>query len=91
MFGLIKKIFIGLLTGLVNGSNHAKCISSSNRKCVIQPTFINLHPNEYYPFLVKLDRRVGSCNTVNHLSNKGCIPNKTADLNLSLFNMITGM
>ena len=22
MFGLIKKIFIGLLTGLVNGSNH---------------------------------------------------------------------
>ena len=27
MFGLILKIFIGLLTGLVNGSNHKKCIS----------------------------------------------------------------
>ena len=42
MFGLIKKIFIGLLTGLVNGSNHTKCISLSNQKCMIEPTLINL-------------------------------------------------
>ena len=47
MFGLIKKIFIGLLTGLVNGSNHTKCVSLSNQKCMIQSTLINLHPNEY--------------------------------------------
>ena len=46
MFGLIKKIFIGLLTGLVNGSNQTKCISLSNQKCIIQPTFVNLHPND---------------------------------------------
>ena len=26
MFELIKKIFIGLLTGLVNGCNHTKCV-----------------------------------------------------------------
>ena len=31
MFGLIKKIFIGLLTGLVNGSNHKKCVSLCNQ------------------------------------------------------------
>ena len=41
MFGLIKKIFIELLTGLVNGSNHKKCILLSNQKCMIQPTLIN--------------------------------------------------
>ena len=46
MFRLIKKIFIRLLTGLVNGSNHAKCMSLSNQKCIIQPTLINLHLNE---------------------------------------------
>ena len=63
---------------------------------MIQPTLINLHPNEYsqelhyYPFSVKLDRCVGSCNTLNDLSNKVCVPNKTEDLNLSVFNMITG-
>ena len=47
MFGLSKKIFLGSLTGLVNGSNHTKCISLSNQECMIQPTLINLHPNEY--------------------------------------------
>ena len=94
MFWLIKKIFIGLLSSIVNASNHTKCIFLSNGKCMIQPTLINLHPNEYsqefhyYPFAVKLDRCVGSCNTLNDLSNKACVPNKTEDLNLSVFNMI---
>ena len=97
MFGLIKKIFIGLLTGLVNGSNHTKFESSINQKCEIKPTLINLHPNKYsqkfhyYPFAVKLDRCVGSCNSLNDLSDKVCLPNKTEDLNLSVFNMITGI
>ena len=30
-----------------------------------------------------------SCNTINDLSNKTCVPNKTEDLNLSTFHMIT--
>ena len=69
----------------------------SNQKCDIQPTLINLHPNEYsqefhyYLFAVKLDRCVGSCNIMNDLSNKVCLPNKTKDLNLSMFSMITGI
>ena len=76
-------MFIRLLTGLVNRSNRTKCISLSNHKCMIQPTVITLHPNEYnqefhyYPFVVKLDRCVGRCNTLNDLSNKVCVPNKT--------------
>ena len=41
MLELIKKIFIGLLTGLVNGSNHTKCILWSNQKYEIQPTLID--------------------------------------------------
>ena len=58
-------------------------------------SFINLHPNKYsqelhyYPFAVKLDRCVGSCNTLNDSSNKVFVPDKTEDLNLSMFNMIT--
>ena len=97
MFGLIKKIFIGLSTGLANESNHAKCVSLSNQKCMIQPTLINLHPNEYsqefhcYPVAVKLDKCVVSCNALNDLSNKVCFLNKTEDINLSVFNMITSI
>ena len=47
--------------------------------------------SHYYPFAIKLDRCVGSCNTINDLSNKVCVPNKPEDLNLSLFNMIIGI
>ena len=36
-------------------------------------------------------RCVGSCNTLNDLSNKVCVLSKTKDLNLSVFNMITGI
>ena len=85
MFGLIKKMFIGLLPHLVNRSNHIKRISVNNQKCITQPTLINLYPNKlihkfhYHPFAVKLDRRVGSCNNMNDLSNKVCVANKTED------------
>ena len=97
MIRIIKKMFIVLLSSLVNASNHRKCVSLSNQKWKIQPTLINLHPNEYsqefhyYPISVKLDRCSGNCNNLNDLSNKICIPNKTEDLNLSVSNKITGI
>ena len=90
-------MFIVLLTSVVNAYNHTKCVSLNNKKCEIQPVLINLHPNKYSqefhcsPFAVKLDRCAGSCNTINDLSNKLCVPNKTEDLNLSTFNKITGI
>ena len=95
MFGIFKKMFIVLLTSIVNASIRTKYVSLSNQKCEIQPTLINLHFNDYnqefhyYPLAVKLDRCVGSCNTLNDLSNKAYAPDKTEDLNLSVFNMIT--
>ena len=96
MFGLIKKIFLELITSVVNVYFHTKCIALSIQKFMNQPTLINLHPTGcsqeslYYPFPVELDRSVGSCNTLNGLFNKVYVPNKTEDLNLSMFNMITG-
>ena len=47
MFGFIKKIFMGLLINIANASNRAKHLLLSNQKCIIQPTVINLHPNEH--------------------------------------------
>ena len=86
MFVIIKKMFLVLLSNVVNGSNHTKCVSLNNQKCITQPALVNLHLNEYsqelhyYPFVVKLDRCVGSYNTLNDLSKKGRVPNKTEDL-----------
>ena len=41
--------------------------------------------------MVKLDRCVGTCDTLNDLSSKVCVPTKTEDLNLSMISMITGI
>ena len=79
-------IILCVLYYIVNGSNHTKCVSLSNQKYMNQLTFINLHPNEciqefhYYPFVVKLDRCVGSCNALNNLSSKVCVSSQTEDL-----------
>ena len=62
MLRIIKKMFMGSLITIVNASNYTKCIWLGNQKCMSNPTFINLPPNEYnqefhyYPFAVKLDK-----------------------------------
>ena len=97
MFGFIKQMFTGLLSfrgslaSIVNITSHIKCFYLF----VTQPTVINLHPNEYtqrlsyYPFAVNLDKCMVNCNTLNDLSNRICVSNKTEDLNLSILNFIT--
>ena len=58
-------------------------------------TLINLYPNEYSqgfhycPFTVNLGRCVESCNSPIDLYNRVCVLNKTENLNLQVFNMIT--
>ena len=103
MFRLIRLVFTALLSfsrsiaSRVNAPDHIKCMSLNDEQCMIQPTLINLHPNEYierscyYPFPVNLDRCMGSCNTLNGLSYKVCVQNKTEHLNLNVFIMITGI
>ena len=71
---------MGILSNIFNTSNHSNWISLSNPECMIQIILIKLHSNEYsqefhyYPFSVKLDRCVGSCNVLNDLSNKEIVP-----------------
>ena len=68
MLRLIKKTFMGLSISTTNASNHAKCVSLSNEKCLVQPTLISLHPYEhsqkfyYYPVAITLNWFVGSFN-----------------------------
>ena len=68
-------MFMGLLTSIVNASNHAIYFSLSNQKYMTQIILINLYPKEYsqefdhYPFAVKSARCVGSCKALNDLFN----------------------
>ena len=90
-------MFTGLSIKIVNASNHARVRFVKLSKFMIQPTLMNLHPNEYSqdihysPFAVKWDKCVGSCNTLDDLSNKLCVPNIAEDVNLIVSNMVTGI
>ena len=41
--------------------------------------------------MVSLDECDGSCNSLDDLSSRICVPNKTEDVNLDVFNIITGI
>ena len=82
MFRLIKQVFSGFLSFSV---------SLNNESYMISPTLIDLNPVElkYYPFIISLDECRGSCNFVDDLYIKICVPSKTKDINVKVFNMIT--
>ena len=55
MFGLIKQVFIILLTfGESLGSDRTKCLSLNDELCMVRPSLIDLIPVElkYYPFMI---------------------------------------
>ena len=72
-------------------SSATKCVSLNNEPCMIRPFLINLTHDEikYYPFLIKLDKYNRNFNPVNDLSMRICVPSKTKDVNVKVFNMIT--
>ena len=51
---------------------------------LINPAELN-----YYPLMVSLDKRSGSYNVGDEFSIKTCLPSKTKDVNVKVFNMIT--
>ena len=40
-------MFIGLLTNVVNASNHKKSVSLTNQQCMTQPALVKLDHNEH--------------------------------------------
>ena len=39
--------------------------------------------------MVNLERCIDICNTLDNPNSQICVPNKTKDVNLSVFNMVT--
>ena len=90
MFCLIKQVFIELLS--ISGSLATRWASLSKELCLNRPIFIDLNPVELisYPFMISLGKCNGSCNTVDDLFIKICVPSKyIKDVNVKVFNIIT--
>ena len=85
MLGFIKQVFILLLS--FGKSLATKCMSLNNETCMGRPFLVNLTSVElkYYALMISLDKFSESCNSVNDLSTKICVPSKTKDVNVKVF------
>ena len=61
-------------------------MSSNNEKCKTRPALIDLNPVKCnYLFVISLAKFYGRCNTFSKIYSRICFPNKTEDVNLTLF------
>ena len=63
----------------------------NNEPCLNRPTIIDLSPIElnYYPLMTSLGKCNGCCDVLDDLSAKICVPSKTKDVKIKIFNTIT--
>ena len=73
-----------------SGSLATNYVSLNVEPCLARLAFIDLNPNEhhYCPFIVSLDRCNKNCNSLDNPFGRICVPNKTANINLNMLNMI---
>ena len=50
---------------------------------------LNTAELKYYLFMISLDKCNDVWNTLSEIYRRNCIPNKTEDVNLNIFNLIT--
>ena len=81
-------MFIALLSFIGPLAN--KSTPLKNEPCISRSTLIDLNPTQlnYFLFMISLDICNGSCNAVDYLPSKTCIPSEKKDVNVKVFNMI---
>ena len=92
MFGFVKKVFFVGLTILSSftNANSLSCISMNNQECKTRPQVVNVNGDEpvFFPFSIKTSKCSGSCNNVNYLYAKICVPDVVKNLNVKVFNLM---
>ena len=71
--------------------NSLKCVLMSNQESKIKPEVININSNEplFYPYRILVDKCSGSCNNINDLYAKSCVPDVVKSLNFKVFNLMS--
>ena len=95
MFQFIKKCFFVGLTFLINTNSlnaiPLSCISMDNQECKTRPQIVNSNGDEpvFFPFSIETSKCSGSCNNINYLYAKICVPDVVKNLNVKVFNLMS--
>ena len=94
MLGFIKKCFFTGLAFLstLTSVNSLSCISMNNQECKVRPQIVNVNGDDpvFFPFSIKTSKCSGSCNNINNPLAKLCIPDVVKNLNVKVFNLVSG-
>ena len=87
---LFKNVFFTAITFFnsnVLSVNSLECVSMNNQECNIRTEIIDVNTNKpmFYPYSVKINKCKGSCNTINNLYTKFCIPGTFKNTNVKVF------
>ena len=73
------------------GVNSLECVSISKQECKVRPEIINVNTNEsvLFSFSIKTSKWSGSCNNINDLYGRLCVPVVVKNLNIKFFNLMS--
>ena len=79
MFGFIKECLFATMMFFgcnLPSVNSLKCISMNNQECKVRPQIVYVNSKEpiFFPFSIKTRKCSGSCNNINDLYAKLCVP-----------------
>ena len=63
----------------------------NNEECKVRPQFVNVNSEEpvFFPFSIKISKCSGSCNNINNLYSKLCVPDVVKTISVRVFNLMS--
>ena len=94
MFRFVKQIFVSAMMFFdcnISSVNSSKCISMNNQECKVRPEIININSIEslFYPYSIKINKCSCSCNNINNLYSKLCIPGVVKNMDVKVFDLMS--
>ena len=94
MFEFVKQTFISAMmyfSCYLPSVNSLKCISLNNQEYKTRPQVENVNRDEpvFFPFSIETSKCSGSCNNINYMYAKICVPNVAKNLNVTVFNLMS--
>ena len=94
MFEFVKQTFISAMmyfSCYLPSVNSLKCISLNNQEYKTRPQVENVNWDEpvFFPFSIETSKCSGSCNNINYMYAKICVPNVAKNLNVKVFNLMS--
>ena len=93
IFGFVEKVFfIGLKTlSSFTNANSLSCVSMNNQESKTRPQVVYVHGDEpvFFPFSTETSKCSDSCNNINYLYAKICVPDVVKNLNVKVFNLMS--